>query len=55
MACSMSICLQNCLDISDVKFVPASEIMFLGSLNSASAILAALTRSSAVGLSTILQ
>ena len=31
MACNMFICLQNCLNISHVKFVPVSEKIFLGS------------------------
>ena len=47
MVCYMFIYLQNCLNTSDVKFVPASEINFLGSPNSANTILAASTRSSA--------
>ena len=42
------ICLQNCLNISDVKFMSVSEIIFMGSLNSANIILDDLTRSSTV-------
>ena len=30
MECCMLICIQNCLNISDVKYMPASEIIFLG-------------------------
>ena len=39
--------LQNCLNQSDIKFVPVSEIIFFGSPNSVGTILAALIRSSA--------
>ena len=39
--------LQNSLNVSDVKCVPASEIIFLGSPNSANIILAGCTRTSA--------
>ena len=43
MACSIFICLQNWLNISDVKFIPASKMIFLRCPNSANTILAALT------------
>ena len=51
MVCSMFICLQNFLNMSDVKFMPASEIIFLGSLNSVNTILATFSSSSAGRLS----
>ena len=47
MAWSIFCCLQNCLNWSYTKFMPASETIFFGSPNSANAILAALVRSSA--------
>ena len=50
MACCTFTCLQNCLNISDIKFMPASEITFLGGPNSANTIFAALTRSWAARL-----
>ena len=53
MACSMFHLPQNCLNISDVKFMPASDTILLGSPNSANTILAAFTRSSAARLSAI--
>ena len=50
MVCSMFICLQNCLHISGMKFMPTSEIILLRSPNSTHSILAASTRSQAVRL-----
>ena len=44
----MLICLQNCLNIFDLKVVPASEIIFIGNPYSANIILVMCTRSSAV-------
>ena len=54
MACCLSICLQNCLHVCDVKFVLASEIIFLMSLNSVNTFLAALAKSLVVTLSSFL-
>ena len=51
MVCYMFICLQNCLNVSDVKFMPASEKIL--SPNSIKIILAAFTRSSAARLSVL--
>ena len=47
----MFICLQNCLNISYGKFIPTSELSFLGSQNLANIFLADLTRSSTLRLS----
>ena len=46
---------QNALNICDVRFIPASEIIFLGGPNSANVILAACTRPSVDRLATFLQ
>ena len=44
MACFMFSFFQNCLNFPDMKFVPESDTILFGSLNSANAILAALIR-----------
>ena len=48
----MLICLQNCLNFSNVKFVPTSEMIFLGSPCYAN-ILAVCTKSSTARLPTL--
>ena len=52
MACSIFIFPQICLNVSDVKLMAVSKIIFFGSPYSANTILAAVTRSSAARLLT---
>ena len=55
MECWVFSFLQNTLNVLDIKFIQASETIFLGSQNSVNVTLAACTRSCTDSLATFLQ